>query len=276
MKGLKGKVVIVTGGAGGIGMGICERFIEEGSKVIVCDVRGEDAEVFAEKLRKSGGDAVASHTDVENEDAVKKMIDATVEKYGTVDILVNNAMEARAEYATKDLDCLNMDFDVFNTIMRVNMGGYLLTSKHCLPIMLKKKKGIIINVSSINCVAGDTARYAYTASKAAINTLTRNIATSYGPQGIRCNSVLPGFIIHDRMVAMLPQAMVDLNLKNLLSSRQGYPEDIAGAVAFFSSDDADFINGQLLTVDGGTTAHSTMYGMLLMAGTEAGYVGGDS
>ena len=264
---VEGKRAIVTGAASGIGQATVELLASEGASVVVADLDGEGAERVAEGIRATGATAVACRTDVSSEEAVQQMIATAVEALGGLDVLHNNAaMTARAEHAN-DADLLSMSVDYWDRSFAVNLRGAMLGAKYGIPAMLESGGGAIVNTSSNQSLAGDLSQFAYSAAKAGVNALTRSIATTYGRQGIRCNTVSPGYIeTPSARASVTPEMGAEIVSHNLVP-RAGQAEDLAHAVLYLVSDDAAFVTGQLLSVDGGQLAHLPHYAYLTSSGT---------
>lgn len=249
---LKDRVAIVTGGAKGIGWGIVKILVQEGARVVVADwdkVKGE--ETVAE-MRQAGGDAIFVHTDVSDEEQVKRMVQATLDRYGKIDILVNDA--GIGVYKAL-LDTSSEDWD---RCMAVNLKGQFLCSKYVIPHMLAQGKGNIVNISSVHSFQTVNGVAPYAASKGGITALTRNMAIDYGPT-IRVNSIAPGWVLTPLIQGIFdsyddPVAQRRMTEEHQVMKRIGQPEDIGYAVAFLVSDEASFITGTQLYVDGGLTA----------------------
>lgn len=249
---LKDRVAIVTGGAKGIGWGIVKVFIQEGAKVAVVDWDEKGGEATAEQMRQMGGDAIFILCDVSNEEQVKAMVEKTLAHYGRIDILVNNA--GIGVYKTL-LDTSSEDWD---RCLNVNLKGQFLCSKYVIPHMQKIGKGAIINISSVHSFQTVNGVAPYAASKGGITALTRNMAIDYGPT-IRVNSIAPGWVLTPLIQSIFdsyddPEEQRRLVEKRQVMKRIGQPEDIGYAAAFLASDEASFITGTQLYVDGGLTA----------------------
>jgi len=249
---LKDRVAIVTGGAKGIGWGIVKILVQEGAKVVVADwdeVKGEET---AAQMRKAGGDAIYVKTDVSQEDQVQQLVQATLERYGRIDILVNDA--GIGVYKSV-LDTSSEDWD---RCLDVNLKGQFLCSKYVIPHMLAQGKGNIVNISSVHSFQTVNGVAPYCASKGGITALTRNMAIDYGPT-IRVNSIAPGWVLTPLIQGIFdsyddPAGQRRLTEEHQVMKRIGKPEDIGYAVAFLVSDEASFITGTQLFVDGGLTA----------------------
>ncbi len=245
---LKGKTAIVTGGAQGIGKAFASGLSEEGAKVVVADIAGEQAEATAQEIRKSGGDAIGFALDVSDEKGTIELARVTVEKYGSVNILVNNA----AAFARGPMTPFTeITFDEFNRVMAVNVGGMFLCCKAVFPYMKSGRKGKIINISSGTFLRGTKGMIHYVASKGAVIGFTRQLAREVGDYGINVNCVMPGLTASEGVAKSLPAEMMDALAAGRCFKRWEMPEDLVGAVIFLASDESDFITGQTINVDGG-------------------------
>ena len=246
------KVAIVTGSAKGIGWGIAKVLCEKGAKMVIVDWDEENGKKTADELRSKGGEAIFVKCDVSNEAQVKAMIDKAVETYGRIDVLVNNA--GIGVYKTI-LDATSEDWD---RCLGVNLRGVFLCSKYAIPHMQKIGKGAIVNISSVHSYATVNGVGPYCASKGGITALTRNMAIDYGP-AIRVNSIAPGWVLTPLIQSIFDSYDDPADQQRQVERRQvmkriGVPEDIGYAAAFLASDEASFITGTQLFVDGGLTA----------------------
>jgi NAD(P)-dependent dehydrogenase (short-subunit alcohol dehydrogenase family) len=263
---VEGKRAIVTGGAAGIGRATATLLAREGASVVVADMNAAGAEAVADAIRRAGGQAIAQPTDVSKESDVQAMVKAAVDQLGGLDILHNNAaMTAGREHA-HDMDLLSMSVEYWDRSFAVNLRGAMLGAKHAIPVMIAGGGGAIVNTSSNQSLAGDLSQFAYSAAKAGVNALTRSIATTYGRSGIRCNTVSPGYIETDNTRSSVSSEMGEEIVSHNLVPRPGYAEDLAHAVLYLVSDDASFVTGQLLSVDGGQLAHLPHYAYLTRTG----------
>lgn len=249
---LEDKVGIVTGAGKGIGWGIATVFSNEGAKVVVVDWDEEAGERAAEEIRQSGGDAIFVHCDVSNEEQVKAMVQATIDTYGRIDVLVNNA--GIGVYKPV-LEATSEDWD---HCLAVNLKGVFLCSKYVIPHMQAAGKGAIVNISSVHAHATVNGVAPYAASKGGITALTRNMAIDYGPT-IRVNAIAPGWVLTPLIQSIFDSYDDPAEQQRLVEGRQvmkriGRPEDVGYAAAFLASDEASFITGTQLFVDGGLTA----------------------
>jgi len=248
---LSGKIAIVTGAARGIGRAIALRFGQEGARVAVVDLRESEGHETVRLIETSGSQAVFIRTDVSDSAQVQAMVGAVVQQWGTIDILVNDAGICPFE------GFLEMPEALWDQVLDVNLKGYFLCSQAVARVMVEQRvKGRIIAVSSISAEFGGSSQAHYCASKAGINLLVKSMAISLGPHNITCNAVLPGTVETDiNREALADPAVRDYWSKRAPLGRLGQPEDIAGPVLFFASDDSDWCTGAMLVVDGGTSVN---------------------
>jgi len=252
----EGKVAIVTGGAGSIGRATAQRLADEGAAVTVADLDGDAAAKVAEAIGAAGGTARGQAVDVSDPEAVEEMVGATVAAYGGLDVLHNNA--AAIALNGEDQDLVTMDLDTWRTVLDVNLSGPMLGCRFAIPAMIERGGGAIVNTASVAAFYGSTTLAAYGTSKAGLVALTRYVATAYANRNIRCNAVAPGVVVAKDTQDALGGPMGDTLARytvNHLAGRLGYPEEIAAAVAYLASDEAAFVTGEVLRVDGGFTAH---------------------
>ena len=242
---LAGKVAIVTGAGKGIGEAIARRFAAEGASVIVNDVDSETAQSVAADIVAKGQTALAAPADVSNAEQVEAMVDLTMDTYGKLDILLNNA-----GLVSPMLHFLEADEAWWRRIIDVNLTGTFLTCHRAAKIMVEAGEGVIINMSSGGATRAHRAFTSYDASKGGIEAFTRALALDLGPYGIRVNALMPGSI--DTMGLGLEDRV--LRGENVPMSRIGEPADMAGPAVFLASDDASYVSGDVLRVDGGMLA----------------------
>lgn len=251
---LFGKLALVTGAGGGIGSACALALAREGAAVAVADIQLEAAQRTAAQIESAGGRALALQVDLGDEASVIAMVERAAEAMGGLDILHNNAADTKLS-GTRDMPVERVDTGVWDDILRVNLRGTMVASRAAIPHLRRRGGGVIINTSSNAALAGALSHSAYSASKAAINSLTQSIATQHGKENIRCNAISPGLIVTDATRDSYAASGVgDVMLRHQLSPRLGKPEDIAAAVVFLASHEAAFITGQVICVDGGSLA----------------------
>lgn len=249
---LDGKIAIITGAASGIGQATARRVAAEGARTVVADLNGAGAMQVADAITAAGGEAIAVGADLGDNESVRAMVEAALTAYGGLDILHNNAAATRLA-AVEDLPVTAADPAVWDTTMRVNLRGALVAIQAAVPHMIARGRGSVINTASGAGLAGDLGHPAYGASKAALISLTRYVATEFGKHGIRCNAISPGFIVIPGKPGR--EAVAATMLRHCLTPRLGAPDDIAALVVFLASDESAFITGQNICVDGGMLAH---------------------
>lgn len=250
MKRLEGKICIITGAANGIGLAITERFLDEGARVMVADLNVEQAQIEAGRL---GDHALAWHVDVTSSESVKSMIDETVNRFGRLDVLVNNA---GLGVAANVVDTTEEDFD---RVVSVNLKGVFLGIKHAVPHMRRQGSGSIINMSSIGGLAGLYDRAAYCAAKGGVATLTKAAAIDHAMEGIRINAIAPGTVNTpwvQRITSTLPDPEA---ARQKMRDRQAHgrlvePSEVAAMAAYLASDESASTIGAIMLVDGGFMA----------------------
>ena len=251
---LQDQVAIVTGGGSGIGEAIAMRFAQEGAQLVIADRAPLRADRVAAAIGAAGGKAIALTVDVANGESVQSMAAAALAHYGRVDILVNNAAISQGD------DILTIDEATWDLNLAIVLKGVYLCSKAVLPGMLAQRKGAIVNIASVNGLTG-LGEEPYSAAKAGVINLTRNMAIKYGQHNVRVNVICPGTIqtpIWAARVAEDPQ-IFDKLARWYPLGRVGQPEDVAKAALYLASNDAAWVTGTTLTVDGGLMAGS--YGM---------------
>jgi NAD(P)-dependent dehydrogenase (short-subunit alcohol dehydrogenase family) len=249
---LDGKVVIVTGGAGGIGSGTCRLLAEKGAAVVVADLPLMKPALLAGELRSDGHQAVAVEVDISDEAQVEAMIRATVEAFGGLNGLHANAA---ATHLVRDDGLLTeLSRADFEEAFQVNIIGTWLCCKHAIPVMIEGGGGSIVATSSAAAIRADMQKSAYGITKAGVGQLMRTVATQFGKQGIRANTVLPGFIATSSTLRM-PEEFKSMLLDNILTPEFGGPEAIGSLVAYLLSDEARYLQGQEILVDGGMNTH---------------------
>ena len=253
---LDDQVAIVTGGAGGIGSATARALAREGASVVVVDIDGEGADVVVRGIESSGGVAMALSTDLSDEDQVAAMVASTIDRFGRLDVLHNNAALTDSDFLDRDTAVTELDLDVWDRTLTVNLRSQMLTCKHAVPEMVRGGGGSVINMSSGAAFSGDRTRTAYGVSKAGVHTLTMYVATSHGKRGVRVNTIVPGLIITEAVRAHIPDDMLGKLGRATLTPELGRPDDIADLVVFLASSESRYITGQMITIDGGMTAHA--------------------
>jgi NAD(P)-dependent dehydrogenase (short-subunit alcohol dehydrogenase family) len=252
MRGLKGKVAIVAGAApGNIGGATAIRLAEEGMLVVAADLNEAAAQSIVDQILASGGTAVASGFDITDEASYKGLIDFTVERFGRLDGLFNVAADLSRENTEKDRDVTTVQIDVWKHIIDVTLNGYMYGIRHALPVMIQQGGGSIVNTMSSAVWAGEPVRVAYQTAKSGLIGLSRHTASFGGKHGVRCNLLSPGVTLTPAALASTTAEWRDEILASVRSPRLGDPADIAAMVAFLFSDDAAYVNGQSILVDGG-------------------------
>jgi len=255
-----GKVAIVTGAGGGIGSATAHRLAREGASITVADVDPASAQAVANDIADAGGVARPQVVDVSDAEQVETMVADTVAAYGGLDILHNNA--AAIDLNRLDQDIVSMDLDTWHQVLAVNLTGPMLACRFAIPRMSARGGGAIVNTASAAAFYGSRTLAAYGTSKAGLVALTRYVATAYADRGIRCNAVAPGVVVAASAQEQLG-GPGSPRLKQYsdahLTGRPGYPEEVAAAVAWLASDEAAFVTGETLRVDGGMTAISPMH-----------------
>ncbi|WP_409368336.1 3-oxoacyl-[acyl-carrier-protein] reductase [Lysinibacillus sp. 38-6] len=245
MRKLEGKVAVVTGASRGIGRAIALKLAEEGAKVIV-NYSGSQAkaEEVVAAIQANGGEALAVQASVSKTEEVSALMDAAVKTFGSLDILVNNAG------ITRDNLLMRMKEDEWDDVLDTNLKGVFLCTKAVTRQMMKQRAGRIINISSIVGVAGNAGQANYVAAKAGVIGLTKTTAKELASRNILVNAIAPGFI-ETEMTEQLPEDIKQSMLTQIPLAKLGQPEDIAKAVAFLASDEANYMTGQTLHIDGG-------------------------
>jgi len=242
---LQGKTALITGGLNGLGRETALVFAHEGARVAVCDLPPDGGELVA-AIRGQGGEGFYTAADVSQLSEVEAMVGAVLQKFGAIDILINNAG------ITRDATLLKMTPEQWNQVISVNLTGVFNCTKAVAPHMVERGKGRIINASSIVGLSGNFGQTNYAAAKAGLIGMTQTWARELGPKGITVNAVAPGFIATE-MVKKMPEKVQQTMRDRTPLRRLGEPRDVANAYLFLASDEADFINGAVLRVDGGLT-----------------------
>jgi NAD(P)-dependent dehydrogenase (short-subunit alcohol dehydrogenase family) len=251
---LDGKVAVVTGGGRSIGAAISRRLAREGATVVVAQRSEDEARVTADEIGSAGGRAMAIKADVASESSVAQMMEQVLQDHGKVDILVNNAGVGVVE------SVLDMTMENYDAVMDVNVRGLLLCTKYAGRAMTTAGSGCIINLASVNGMVGFPNITVYNASKGAVLAITRQTALDLGPHGVRVNAISPGYIDNPMMRAYCdaqpkPEGALAAAFGSIPLGRFGSEEDIAGGAAYLASDDAKWVTGTTLLIDGGSLCH---------------------
>ena len=242
---LEGKIALVTGASRGIGRQIAKTLAAKGAFVIVnYNGSAAKAEEVVKEIQAAGGNGQAVQCNVSDFESCKEMLDAVVKEHGRLDILVNNAG------ITKDGLIMKMKEEDFDSVLNVNLKGTFNTIRHSARQMLKQRSGKIINISSVSGILGNVGQANYAASKAGVIGLTKTMARELGSRGITVNAIAPGFV-DTEMTEVLSEEIRENACKQIILGRFGKPEDIANTAVFLASDKADYITGQVISVDGG-------------------------
>ncbi len=245
-----GQGAIGTGGAGGIGRETVRVLAAAGAQVVLADLPSASLDEAASGITE--GDVAHHPVDISDEASVRTLIDFAVERFGRLDVVDNNAARGGGP---ADARLVEMDVEVWDATFAVNARGAMLMCKHAIPRMIETGGGSIVNISSGTAQGGDDVATAYACTKAAVDTLTRYVATQYGAGGIRCNAIAPGLVRTRLLESVLPEPILDVFVAHKPVGRIGEPRDIAELVHFLASDRSAFITGQLIGADGGYFSH---------------------
>ncbi len=244
MKRLENKIAIITGGAQGIGRATTQKFVEEGASVAIWDIDQEKGNEFCDELKSKGFSAEFFKVNVADYEDVKKNVEAVLLAFGTIDILINNAG------ITRDATLKKMTPELWQQVIDVNLTGVFNCTQLVSSVMLEKGSGKIVNASSVVGLYGNFGQTNYVATKSGVIGMTKVWARELGRKGINVNAIAPGFIATE-MVKLMPENVIKMMEEKTPLGRLGKPEDIANAYLFFASEEASFINGATLSVDGG-------------------------
>jgi len=249
MRGLRGKAIAVIGG-GGIGGATAQRLAEEGARVAIGDIDLAGAEAIAGRINAAGGMAISRRCDIADERSIADFIAATVGEFDGLDGLHANAADMEAVRSDKDV--LSTPMEVFDRTVQADLRGHILCTRIALPELLKRGGGALVYTSSESALRGAENVYAYSSAKAGLIPLARHVAFTWGRQGIRANVIAPGAVLTETLKRGAKPEMLDAFRAISCSTRLGQPEDIAAMAAFLLSDDAIWINGQTINVNGGS------------------------
>lgn len=242
------KVVVITGGASGIGKAMCKLFGAKGAKVVVADIDEERGVKVVREIKNATGEAIFIRTDVSKYEEVKTLIESAVETFGRVDVMVNNAGVSLGHYLLHETP-----FNVLEATLNINLKGVFYGMKCVIPHMLKQGKGVIINVASAHGIVGAPGMSCYCASKGAVIQLTKTAALEYAKNGIRVVAIAPGPTQTPILQSRSPNLYNSI-IKGVPLGRLASPEEIANVAVFLASDEASYITGSVVIVDGGETA----------------------
>jgi 3-oxoacyl-[acyl-carrier protein] reductase len=249
---LKGKVAVITGGGQGLGRSYAFTLAENGAKVAIAEINAEKAEQVVQELREKNYEAIAVKVDVSDEASTQIMTDAVIEKWGKIDILINNA----AYFSTIKMKPFEeISVEEWDLAMAVNLRGAFLCCKAVVPHMKKERSGTIVNVTSATVLEGRPNYLHYVSSKAGIIGFTRGLAREIGEFGINVNTLCPGLTLTEVPRTTINETAIQGAISRQSIPRSGQSEDMAGAMLFLVSDQAKFISGQMLNVDGGSSMH---------------------
>jgi len=244
MNNFKDKIAIITGSARGIGFSIAESFAEKGAKVIILDLFREAVDEAVKKITKQGFQATGYAANVTESDAIGNIFKEIIKEFGKIDILINNAG------ITKDGLLMKMKEADWDAVIDVNLKGTFICTQKVCRYMMKQRAGVILNIASVIGIMGNAGQSNYAASKGGIIAFTKSSAREFASRNIRVNAIAPGFI-ETEMTANLPKEVVDRYLQGIPLHRMGNPKDIADLCLFLASDEAGYITGQTINVDGG-------------------------
>jgi 3-oxoacyl-[acyl-carrier protein] reductase len=249
---LEGRVAVITGGGKGIGKVYAQEFARAGARVVTADIDGEAAKDVARTIVRANGEAIGIKTDVSDEASTQAMAKAALTRFGTIDILINNAslMSVLPRRSWMEIPVAEWD-----AVMGVNLRGLFLCARAVVPAMQQRGRGKIVNISSSRVWDGTPNRLHYTTSKAGVIGFTRALARELGPSGITVNAVTPGLTLSETQVATTTNTYASGGAAGRAIHRDQVPEDLVGTVMFLSSAASDFITGQTINVDGGKAMH---------------------
>lgn len=242
---LNGKTAVITGSGRGLGKAIALKLAEMGANIVLNDIAVSDCiDETAEEFKAAGYNVIATKGDVRNIDDVENMIKSAVDAFGSVDILVNNAG------ITRDMLMIKMTEKDWDDVLDINLKGAFMCTKAAAKVMIKQRRGKIINVASVAGVMGNPGQANYSASKAGLIGLTKSTAKELAGRNVTCNAIAPG-LIQSKMTEVLPDKVKENYLNSIPLNRFGTPEDVANVIGFLASDDSNYVTGQVIHIDGG-------------------------
>ena len=255
-KKMEGRVAIITGGCGGVGIETAKLFSKEGAKILIADMNDEVGEKLVKELNDDGGEAVFYHVDVTKEDEIQACVNQCVDVFGKLDTLINIAciMGVETGYIHETTA------EIFDKDVSINFKSVFLFTKYALPELRKNERSTVVNFSAVSAAMGMVGHSIYGASKYAIESFTRMIATQYGKEGVRANCIRPGVMVNPVWADTdFGKEYAAFMLSHLPATRIGTAKDAAPVVLFFASDDSCYVTGQTLTMDGGLTCHEPQW-----------------
>lgn len=246
-----GRVAVCVGSATGMGAETAFRLADAGASVVVGDIDYDAAVALVDRIRAWGGNATPRECDITDEIQVNELIQSAADQYGGLDLMHVNAADLRV--VRRDEDALSTDLTVFDRTLEVGLRGHLLCTRAAIPLMQKRGKGAIVYTSSAAAKSASQTRFSYYVMKAGLNGLMRHVAKRWGAEGIRANAICPGVILTETVMRNMSEAVRKDALQRVSSPRLGASSDIANLVSFLLSDEAEWINGQAISIDGGAT-----------------------
>jgi NAD(P)-dependent dehydrogenase (short-subunit alcohol dehydrogenase family) len=249
------KVAIVTGGASGIGAATVRRLVADGAAVVIGDIDADGAAQVAAELVDHGGRVSVCRTDVSDESMVEALIGDALERYGRLDIMHNNAAAVGADVHGQDVQVTEGTVAVWDRTLAVDLRGVMLGCKYAIPAMLRTGGGVLVNMSSSAALGVGPAAVAYAAAKSGVISVTQHVAARYGRLGIRAVAIAPGLMLTPELETSMDERWRTALVRQQCTDRLGRPEDVANLVSFLASDEAAFITGVVVPIDGGTHCH---------------------